>query len=47
LTRPRRRQRVEQRARAAGFDQVIPKPVIGRAVLEALRRQSGMSRDAH
>jgi FixJ family two-component response regulator len=38
---------LEQRARAAGFDQVIAKPVIGRAVLEALRRRSAMAREAH
>lgn len=33
---------LEARARAAGFDQVIPKPVIGRAVLEAVRRYSAL-----
>jgi len=29
-----------RRAREAGFDQVIPKPIIGRAVLDAVRRHS-------
>lgn len=31
---------LERRARAAGFDQVIAKPMIGRAVLEAVRRST-------
>lgn len=37
---------LERRAREAGFNEVIPKPVIGRAVLEAIRRHCATLRDA-
>ena len=34
------------RAREAGFDQVIPKPIIGRAILDAVRRHASRPHNA-
>lgn len=36
-----------RRAREAGFDQLIAKPVIGRAILAAVRRYSAQPREQH